>query len=54
MKKTLATIGLAVFISLMTATFGLAEYAVSGNQNFPFFHLGALIVGGIDHYFSPG
>jgi FtsH-binding integral membrane protein len=47
MKKTLKTIGLAVFVVLMTATFGFAEYKVTGVSDFPYFQLGCLIVGGM-------
>ena len=47
MKKTFATIGLAGFVTLLTATFGFAEYAATGNSNFPYFHLGAVIIGGL-------
>jgi len=34
-------------VVLLTATFGFAEYAVAGIGNFPYFQLGALIVGGL-------
>jgi len=47
MKKTLTTIILAGFITLLTATFTFAEYAAAGAENFPYFHLGALIIGGL-------
>ncbi len=47
MKKTLSMIGLVAFMVLATATFCLAEYAAGGAENFPYFHLGALIVGGL-------
>jgi FtsH-binding integral membrane protein len=47
MKKTLTTIALAGFITLLTATFSFAEYAATGGENFPYFHLGALIIGGL-------
>ena len=46
MRKTLATVALAGFIVLLTAGFGLAESA-AGVQNFPYFHLGALLIGGL-------
>ncbi|MEN6463985.1 MAG: hypothetical protein ABFD62_02265, partial [Syntrophaceae bacterium] len=29
------------------ATFGFAEYAAAGASNFPYFQLGALVVGGL-------
>lgn len=47
MKKTLKTLGLALFVVLGTATFGFAEYAVTGASEFPYFQLGCLIVGGM-------
>lgn len=47
MKKTLASLILSVFVVLTTATFGFAEYAAAGAANFPFFQLGAVIVGGL-------
>ncbi len=47
MKKALSLIGLIGFVVLTTATFGWAEYAAAGASNFPYFHLGALIVGGM-------
>jgi len=45
MKKTLKTLALAIFVVLVTATFGFAEYAVTGVSEFPYFQLGCLIVG---------
>jgi hypothetical protein len=47
MKKTLASLALSVFVVLTTATFGFAEYAAAGAANFPFFQLGAVIIGGL-------
>ena len=47
MKKTLKTLVLTIFVVLGTATFGFAEYAVSGVSEFPYFQLGCLIVGGM-------
>ena len=47
MKKTIKTLGLAVFVVLMTATFGFAEYATASVSEFPYFQLGCLIVGGM-------
>ncbi len=47
MKKTLSTLALAGFVVLLTAGFGFAESAAAGAQNFPYFHLGALIIGGL-------
>ena len=34
-------------VVLMTATFSFAEFAAAGAGNFPYFQLGALIVGGL-------
>jgi uncharacterized YccA/Bax inhibitor family protein len=47
MKKTLSTLTLTAVVVLITATFSFAEYAAAGVVNFPYFHLGALIVGGM-------
>jgi hypothetical protein len=47
MKKTLSTILVIGFVILMTAGFSFAEYAVGGGDNFPYFHLGCLIIGGL-------
>jgi len=47
MKRTIQTLIVAVFVVLTTATFGFAEYAAAGAANFPYFHLGALIIGGL-------
>jgi hypothetical protein len=47
MKKTLASLALSVFVVLTTASFGFAEYAAAGASNFPYFQLGALVVGGL-------
>jgi ABC-type transport system involved in multi-copper enzyme maturation permease subunit len=47
MKKTLSTLILTVAVVLITATFSFAEYTAAGASNFPYFHLGALIVGGM-------
>ncbi len=47
MKKTIKTLVLAIFVVLVTATFGFAEYAVTGVSEFPYFQLGCLIVGGM-------
>lgn len=47
MKKTLSTLILTAIVVLITATFSFAEYAAAGADNFPYFHLGALIVGGL-------
>jgi hypothetical protein len=47
MKKMLSTLILSTAVVLITATFSFAEYAAAGAANFPYFHLGALIVGGM-------
>ena len=47
MKKTFGTMMVAAAVVLLTATFSLAEYAVAGVGNFPYFQLGCLIVGGL-------
>ena len=47
MKKIFSTMLVAGFVIIATATFGYAEYSAAGASNFPFFHLGALIVGGL-------
>jgi hypothetical protein len=46
MKKTVSTIVVAAFVVLLTATFSFAEYAAAAGE-FPYFQLGALIVGGL-------
>jgi FtsH-binding integral membrane protein len=47
MKKILETLALSVFVVLVTATFGVAEYAATSLSDFPYFQLGCLIVGGM-------
>ena len=47
MKKTVGTMVVAAAVVLMTATFSFAEFAAAGAGNFPYFQLGALIVGGM-------
>ena len=47
MKKTIGTMAVAAMVVLLTAGFGFAEYAAVGMANFPYFQLGALIVGGL-------
>jgi hypothetical protein len=46
-KRTLSTLILAGIVVLITGTFCFAEYAAAGDENFPYFHLGCLIVGGM-------
>lgn len=47
MKKTISTMLIAGFVVLTTATFGYAEYVATGTNNFPYFHLGCLVIGGL-------
>jgi len=47
MKRTIGTMAVAAVVVLLTATFGFAEYAMAGVGDFPYFQLGALIVGGL-------
>ena len=47
MKRTLSTLILAGIVVLITGTFCFAEFAAAGVENFPYFHLGCLIVGGM-------
>ncbi len=47
MKKIFGTTIVAAAVILLTATFSFAEYAATGAGNFPYFQLGALIVGGL-------
>lgn len=47
MKKIMQTLLLTTFVILTTASFSYAEYAAAGGGNFPYFHFGCLIVGGL-------
>ena len=47
MKKVMHTMVLTAFVVLATASFCYAEFSITGDSNFPFFHLGCLIVGGL-------
>lgn len=47
MRKLLQTTLLTAFVLLVTASFSYAQFAVTGNADFPFFHLGCLMVGGL-------
>lgn len=47
MKRFLSTLLLAGFVVLVSASFGFAEYTATGAGNFPYFHMGAVIVGGL-------
>jgi len=47
MKKLISTLMLSGFVVLVSASFGFAEYSAMGSSNFPYFHMGAIIVGGL-------
>ena len=47
MKKIMQTLILTTFVILATASFSYAEFAAAGGGDFPYFHLGCLIVGGL-------
>ena len=47
MKNIVQTTLLTVFVILATTSFSYAQFSVTGNDNFPFFHLGCLIIGGL-------
>jgi len=47
MKKRLSALAVILFTILCTCGFVFAEAASTGLTNFPFFQLGALIVGGL-------
>ena len=47
MRKTLGTMMVAAAVVLLTATFCFAEYAAGQADNFPYFQLGCLIIGGL-------
>jgi FtsH-binding integral membrane protein len=47
MKKIMQTLWVTLFVLLTTATFGYAEFTAAGSSEFPYFHLGCLIVGGL-------
>ena len=47
MRKIIQTSLLTAFVVLVTASFSYAEFSITGNSEFPFFHLGCLIVGGL-------
>ena len=47
MKKIIQTLLVAFFVVLVTASFSYAEYVAAGTGNFPYFHLGCLVVGGL-------
>ena len=47
MKRTIQTIIVAMFVVMITGTFTFAAAATAGGGNFPYFHLGCLIMGGV-------
>jgi hypothetical protein len=47
MKRIGQTLILTVFVVLTSATFVFAEYSANVVSDFPYFHLGCLIVGGL-------
>lgn len=47
MKRIVQTLLTAAFVILATASFSYAEFIATDTSNFPYFHLGCLIVGGL-------
>ena len=47
MKRMIQTATVALFVVLVTGTFGYAEYVAAGSGNFPYFHFGCLVLGGL-------
>lgn len=47
MKKIMQIALLIGFIVLTTATFTFAQFSAAGEESFPFFHFGCLIIGGL-------
>ena len=47
MKKAIQTAIVSLFVVLITATFSFAAAATATGGNFPYFHLGCLIMGGL-------
>lgn len=47
MKKIVQTLFLAMFVVLATTSFGYAEFTAAGSGNFPYFHFGCLVIGGL-------
>jgi hypothetical protein len=47
MKRTIQTIIVAIFVVMITSTFAFAAAATATGGNFPYFHLGCLIMGGL-------
>lgn len=47
MKRIIQTSIVAFFVVLITSTFAFATAAATNGGNFPYFHLGCLIMGGL-------
>jgi len=47
MEKILSTIAVTTFVVMSTATFGYVQYTSVGLSQYPYFHLGSLIIGGL-------
>jgi hypothetical protein len=47
MKRIMQTAIVTLFVVLITASFAFAAQATAGESNFPYFHLGCLIMGGL-------
>ncbi len=47
MKKIVQTLFLVMFVVLATTSFGYAEFTAAGSSNFPYFHFGCLVIGGL-------
>jgi hypothetical protein len=47
MKKLFPTLMLSGFVVLVSASFGFAEFSATGVNEFPYFHMGAVIIGGL-------
>jgi hypothetical protein len=47
MKRTMQTLIVTFFVVLISASFTFAAQATSNGGNFPYFHLGCLIMGGL-------
>ena len=47
MKRMIQTAAVAMFVVLVTGSFGYAEYVAVGTGSFPYFHFGCLVIGGL-------
>ena len=47
MGKILSTIAVTTFVVMSTAAFGYVQYTSVGLSQYPYFHLGSLIIGGL-------